>query len=296
MSYLGGLNYEKNITNWDVAGCGRLALTGRPMGQTACGVMDFDNKSQHGGWRLGHGASDILTTEMVKTGKFKMMERENLRTIIKKQNLGRAGRIDPATAAKIGKIIGVEYIITGAVTEYGQSSGGGVRVGKKGYHATVDIRIVDAETSEIVFADSSSHSKSTVNVRVFGFGGGERFNSKRATEVMRVAIQQLAAKIAETPLKSGAARANPALAGQVLVADVDGKVVTLNKGQSAGYTAGQEISIYRVGKVIKDPATGKVLKKKFKKVGVIRLTEVEDGYSEGSIVSGAGFKVGDMVR
>jgi curli biogenesis system outer membrane secretion channel CsgG len=263
-------------------------------------VMDFDNKSQHGGWRLGHGASDILTTEMVKTGKFKMMERENLRTIIKEQNLGSAGRIDPATAAKIGKIIGVEYIITGAVTEYGQSNtgggGGGVRVGKKGYHATVDIRIVDAETSEIVFADSSSHSKSTVNVRVFGFGGGERFNSKRATEVMRVAIQQLAAKIADTPFKSGVARANPAMASQVLVADVDGKVITLNKGQSAGYASGQEISIYRVGKVIKDPATGKVLKKKFKKVGVIRLTEVEDGYSEGNIVSGAGFKVGDMVR
>ncbi len=263
-------------------------------------VMNFENKTQYGGWRLGYGAADILTTEMVKTGKFKMMERENLQTVLSEQNLGRAGRIDPATAARIGRIIGVEYIITGAVTEYGQSSvgggGGGVHIGKKGYHATVDIRIVDAETGEIVFADSASHSKSTVNVRVFGFGGGERFNEKRATEVMRVAVQKLAAKIAETHLKSGVARANPAMAAQVLVADVDGKIITLNKGQSAGYSVGQKIGIYRLGKVIKDPASGKVLKKKYKKVGVIRITAVEDGYAEGRIISGAGFKVGDMVR
>lgn len=277
-----------------------LLFPGLAWSKPRVAVMDFDNKSQHGGWRLGYGASDILTTEMVKTGKFKMMERENLRSVLEEQNLGKSGRIDPATAARIGKIIGVEYIITGAVTEYGQSraggGGGGVNIGKKGYHATVDIRIVDAETSEIVFADSSSHSKSTMSVKVFGFGGGEKFNTKRATEVMRVAIQQLAAKIADTSLKSGTARANPTMAAQTLVADVDGKVVTLNKGQDAGYSTGQEIGIYRVGKVIKDPASGKVLKKKFKKVGVIRLTSVEADYSEGAIISGAGFKVGDMVR
>ncbi len=277
-----------------------LLLPGIVWAKPRVAVMDFSNKTQYGGWRLGYGAADILTTEMVKTGKFKMMERENLRTVIKEQNLGRSGRIDPATAARIGKIIGVEYIITGAVTEYGQSraggGGGGVHIGKKGYHATVDIRIVDAETSEIVFADSASHSQSTLNVRVFGFGGGEGFNEKRATAVMRTAIQKLAAKIADTPLKSGVARANPAKAAQVLVADVDGKIVTLNKGQSAGYSIDQEIGIYRVGKVIKDPASGKILKKKYKKVGVIRLTAVEDGYSEGKIISGSGFKVGDMVR
>ncbi|RTZ97939.1 MAG: penicillin-binding protein activator LpoB [Deltaproteobacteria bacterium] len=277
-----------------------VLLPGIAWAKPRVAVMNFDNKTQYGGWRLGYGAADILTTEMVKTGKFKMMERENLQTVLNEQNLGHSGRIDPGTAARIGKIIGVEYIITGAVTEYGQSrvsgGGGGVSVGKKGYHATVDIRIVDAETSEIVFADSASHSQSTLSVRVFGFGGGEGFNEKRATAVMRKAIQKLAAKIAETPLKSGVARANPAMAAQVLVADVDGNVVTLNKGQSAGYSIDQEIGIYRVGKVIKDPASGRILKKKYKKVGMIRLTAVEDGYSEGKIISGSGFKVGDMVR
>jgi curli biogenesis system outer membrane secretion channel CsgG len=100
-------------------------------------IMDFENKSQHGGWRLGQGASDILTTELVKAGKFDVMERDRLAAIIKEQNLGASGRIDPSTAARIGKIIGVEYIITGAITEYGQSKSSlgfqDIKLGKTGY-------------------------------------------------------------------------------------------------------------------------------------------------------------------
>lgn len=261
-------------------------------------VMDFENKAQYGGWRVGRGASDILTTELAKTGKFSVMERNKLASVMKEQDMGASGRFDPATAARIGKIIGVEYIITGAVTEYGQSAsgggGGGVRVGKKGYHASVDVRMVDATTGEIVFADSATASKSSMDVRVFGFGGGESFNEKKASAVMRTAIQEIAAKITSKPLTPSGKPA--AAGGPVLVADVDGKTVTLNKGSNAGLKVGQKVIISRKGKVIKDPQTGKVLKIKYKKIGAIKLTEVEDAYAEGEVVSGAGFQIGDVMK
>ncbi|UCD90433.1 MAG: hypothetical protein JSW04_03055 [Desulfobacterales bacterium] len=261
-------------------------------------VMDFDNKAQYGGWRVGHGASDILTTELAKTGRFSVMERGKLASIMKEQDLGASGRFDPSTAARIGKIIGVEYIITGAVTEYGQSAsgggGGGVHVGKKGYHASVDVRMVNATTGEIVFADSASASKSSVDVRVFGFGGGEKFNEKKASAVMRAAIQEIAAKITSKPLTSTGKPA--AASGPVLVADVDGNTISLNMGTNAGLKVGQQVTISRKGKVIKDPQTGKVLKIKYKKIGTIKLTEVEEAYSEGTVVSGAGFQVGDVMK
>jgi len=264
-------------------------------------IMDFENKSQHGGWRLGQGASDILTTELVKTAKFNVMERDRLAAIIKEQNLGASGRIDPSTAARIGKIIGVEYIITGAITEYGQSQGGGggrgVNIGKKGYHATVDIRMINAATGAIIFADSASHSKSTISVRVFGIGGGESFNEKKATEVMREAIKKLTAKITSAPIKSGESKSTAGLSGsETLVADVDGNIITLNKGKNAGLKTGQKVTISRKGKVIKDPQTGKILKIKYNKIGAIKLTEVEDSYAEGEVTSGSGFNVGDIVR
>lgn len=261
-------------------------------------VMDFENKSQHGGWRLGRGASDILTTELIKTGKFTVMERGRLASIIKEQDMGASGRFDPATVARLGKIIGVEYIVTGAVTEYGQSAagggGGGVHVGKKGYHASVDVRMVDSTTAEIVFADSASASKSSMDVRVFGFGGGEKFNEKKATAVMREAIKEIVAKITSKPL---APLGKPAATGgPVLVADVDGDTITLNMGSNAGLKVGQKVTISRKGKVIKDPKTGNVLKIKYKKIGTIKLTEVEEVYSEGEIVSGAGFQIGDVMK
>ncbi|MCP4689366.1 MAG: hypothetical protein GY859_15035 [Desulfobacterales bacterium] len=279
-----------------------LALTATTWAKPRLAVMDFDNKSQYGGWRVGHGASDMLSTELVKTHKFSMMERDRISAVLKEQNMGAAGLIDPRTAVKIGKLIGVEYIVTGAVTEYGQSQtgggGGGVRVGKKGYHATVDCRLVNTTTGEIIFADSASHNASSTSVSVFGFGGGQSFNEKKATEVLRGAIKKMCALIAAAPVKSTGKKSGSAkkASKSPLIADVDGKTITVNKGKSAGFKVGQKVNVYRQKKVIKDPSTGKVLKIKYKKVGSIKLTEVESGYAEGQVVSGSGFKVGDEVR
>lgn len=265
------------------------------------GVMDFENKSPHGGWRLGQGAADILTTEMVKMGSMEMFERDRLASVLKEQNLGASGRVDPATAAKIGKIIGVQYIITGAVTEYGRSTsgggGGGVRVGKTDYSSTVDIRMVDAVSGRIVFADSGSHTISSMNVKVFGFGGGQKFNEKAATDAMRGAIQDLTEKLAAIDLKNLAPKPAPGTSsGKALVADVDGKLITLNKGTNAGLKSGQVLTIKRKGKVIKDPATGKVIKVRYKTIGKIKLSEVDTEYAEGNSIGGTGFKVGDIVE
>ena len=261
-------------------------------------VMDFENKTPYGGWRVGQGASDMLATALVKEGKFKVFERDKIDSVLKEQDFGAGGRIDPTTAAKIGKLIGVEYIITGAVTEYGESdsdySGGGkFSVGKKGYHAAADVRMVNVNTGEIVFADSGSSSKSALSVEVFGFGGGDKFNEKKATEALRDAIEEVSEKIDATPLN---VIENSAPKGPILVADVDGATVSFNNGSNAGLKVDQEVTVSRKDKIIKDPATGKVLKVKYEQVGRVKLTSVEASYAEGQAVSGSGFQVGDEIK
>ncbi|MDO3388657.1 CsgG/HfaB family protein [Gilvimarinus sp. SDUM040013] len=261
-------------------------------------VVDFENKSQHGGWRVGRGAADMLTTELVKGTDYDIFERDRLTSIMEEQNLGSSGRVDPATAAKIGKIIGVQYIVTGSVTEYGQSQagggGGGVHVGKKGYHATVDVRVVDVNSSRILFADTGSGHKSSMNVRVFGFGGGESWNEKSATEAMRGAIGELVTKLDNADFATKAAAAKPA--GPVLLADVAGNDIILNAGSGAGLKSGQTLDVKRKGREIKDPATGAVLKVTYKTVGTIKLTNVEASYAEATVASGSDFKVGDIAE
>lgn len=268
-------------------------------------VMDFENKSQYGGWRVGQGAADMLTTELVKGTDLDVFERERLNSILQEQNFGQSGRVDPSTAAQIGKIIGVDYIVTGAVTEYGQSGsgvgGGGVNVGKKGYHSSVDVRIVDVNTSRIIMADTGSGSKSSVNVRVFGFGGGESFNEKHATATLRDAIAEVVGKIKLANLKAssgggGGSSATASASKTALLADVTGNKVILNMGDSAGFSVGQELTIKRKGREIKDPATGKVIKTTYDTLGKIKLTAVEGAYSEGTIIEGSGFQVGDSAH
>lgn len=82
----------------------------------------------------------------------------------------------------------------------------------------------------------------------------------------------------------------------ILIADVDDSIVTLNKGSELGLIKGSKLTVKRKGKVIKNPATGKVLKIKYKSVGRIEVTESEKGYSECRVISGSGFKIGDIVK
>ncbi len=289
----------KQMSRAIVAGlCAMFVLVSPVFAKSKIAVMDFDNKSQYGGYRVGQGASDMLATGLVKTGKYTVLERDKLGSVLKEQDLGQSGRIDPATAVKIGKILGVAYIVTGAVTEYGQSGGGGggggINIGRQGYHAAVDVRVVNATTGEIVFADTAEHSESSTNVRVFGFGGGESFNEKKASEVMRTALDKVVAKMSFTEeAKEGSAKAAGA---EAMVADIDGKTVTLNQGKEAGFKVGQKVNIARKDKEIKDPETGQVIKVKFKSVGAIEITKVEANYAEGKVVSGEGFTVGDMAK
>lgn len=55
-----------------------------------------------------------------------------------------------------------------------------------------------------------------------------------------------------------------------------------------------KVSIERVGKEIKDPETGKVIRRLTTAIGVVELYDVDTSSSLGKIISGNGFKVGDV--
>ena len=80
-----------------------------------------------------------------------------------------------------------------------------------------------------------------------------------------------------------------------MVADVDGSMVILNVGSSHGLQAGALLKVKRVTRTVKDPATGRVLREISTIIGEIRLDEVDEGSSVGTIISGASVAVGDKV-
>jgi len=80
------------------------------------------------------------------------------------------------------------------------------------------------------------------------------------------------------------------------VAAVDGAQVILNVGAKAGVKVGDQLSVERVSKESKDPATGKVLRRMSTSIGMVKVTDVDDVSSVCSVVSGTGFKTGDAVK
>ena len=163
-------------------------------------VMDFDTRVLGHDWRVGRGASDMLITALFKTKKYRVYERNKLKSIMKEQKLQMSGAVDMSTAVQIGKLVGAKYIVTGAVTEFGVAKsgaqgGGYFSVGKQWYRSTVDVRAVSVQTGEIVFADSGSGALKSRAVTVLGFGGGESYDEKKATESMRLAIDDVMSRI-----------------------------------------------------------------------------------------------------
>ena len=83
------------------------------------GVVAFDVKAPYAAARLGDTATDILVTELFKSGKFIIVERGQLDKVLAEQKLGQSGAIDARTAAQVGKVLGLSAIVTGSVSQFG---------------------------------------------------------------------------------------------------------------------------------------------------------------------------------
>ncbi len=275
-------------------------------------VLEFKNKASHYSWNwydAGRGAQDMLVTELVKSGRYRVIEREQLAAIMQEKHLSLSGDIDPKTAVKFGKMLGVEYLIAGAVTELGVTDRGAnvpggllrglpsVNVRSQKAEAALDARAFSTSTGEIVWADSARDETSDASVYVFGAGGGANDRGK-VDKLMRPVVQKLASSFSKADVKSsGLGGASDASGISGKIANVDGGTIYVNVGSEAGVKEGDEFNVMRVGKQIKDPDTGEVLGAEESKVGRVRITAVKGArLSLATAVSGSGFRAGDTLK
>jgi len=255
-------------------------------------VLPFDDGSiqdrwWHGNWDVGKGIADEFITEFLNTKKFRLIEREQIDKVIQEQNFGQSGRVDAKTAATIGKILGVDFLVMGRVTEFSFKStevGGislkkGVGLGLKNTKANVaiDARLVDASTAEIIASVTGKGNKSTSNVKVaynweaIAFGSDEFRKTdlgKATREAVASAAQQLAQKA------YGSDRVPSKLNG--VVAYASGNRVIINIGSSSGVKQDMVFVVSKVLEVVKDPTTGEVIDEVTEALAEIKVTEVKD--------------------
>src|SRR5437016_1561110 len=138
---------------------------------------------------VGKGIADLLVDKLVSDGTYSVIERKMLDKIIAEQNFSNSDRADPMSAAKIGKVLGVDAIVIGSITQFGRddkkTSVGGAGLGgitgrfglggvsKSDSKAVVAVtaRMVSTDTAEILASATGRGESNRSGTSLIGAGG-----------------------------------------------------------------------------------------------------------------------------
>lgn len=297
----------------------RLAVLNFEYGTVQSSVAAIFGSNQD----VGKGISDLLVQKLVEDGKYSIIERNALDKVLTEQNFSNSDRADVTTAAKIGRVLGVDAVVLGSITQFGRDDknttvgGGGFgnltnRFGiggaqKRDAKAAVAVtaRMVDTSTGEILAAVTGTGESKRSGTSLVG-GGGSRgdagggaydMTSKNFGDtILGEAVHQAVNSMAEQLDTKSAALPTHKVEVSGLVADVTGTTLILNVGSKAGVKVGDMLEISRPVKTIKDPSTGKVLKTISAKIGDAAVTEVDEQSATATFQGADTVKVGDMVK
>jgi curli biogenesis system outer membrane secretion channel CsgG len=272
---------------------------------------------------VGKGISDLLVDRLVRSGVYTVVERNALDKVIAEQNFSNSYRADPATAAKIGRVLGADAIVIGSITQFGRDDqtrtiGGGALGGltgkfgiggiqKRNAKAVVAIsaRIVDVNTSQILAVADGKGQSSRSGASILGAGGSssgaaggnyDMSSSNFANTLLGEAVHQAVNSVAQQLDQDSTKMPTVVRTIQGLVADASGNPLILNVGSHAGVKVGDVLGVFRKVRDVRDPSSGKVIRTIENQVGQVKVIEVEDLSSEGQFTGSMPAKVGDAVR
>lgn len=286
-------------------------------------IFDFDNAThsnsafpfmQTTGPDIGKAAADLLITRLVQDGSVIVIERNAINKLLAEQNLTNSDRTDPRTAAKLGRILGVDAIILGSVTKYDfddKTSRSGGRPGFMGFgasspkikqdlnaHVEINARVVSPDTAEVLTVSQGEglierkEKVDYVEMANLMEGRGERHDSLMS-EALDKAVSQVTAELEQSLPKIPVHAVG--INGLVADASDSGRLI-LNVGGRNGVKQGERLQVWRAGKEIRDPATGRVLTREDILLGEAVVSTVNDGFSIASYKGTQAVKVGDIVK
>jgi curli biogenesis system outer membrane secretion channel CsgG len=239
-------------------------------------VLGFQNSSQwhHWGENLGYAATDELVTQLVQTNRFSVIEREQIAAILGEQDFGGSGRVNPATAAEMGKVLGVQLVVLGSITQFSidRKSGGigGFGVSYSEAETVLDARVVNTTTAEIMTVAEGNGKKRFGGVAADNVRFEQAFDEGLAQEALRPAVEKIVDQLVDRA--DDFASLAPVAAVATIVGEGNGSFY-IDRGDNFGVRIGQRFDVYRVIDVIKD-SHGNVLDEVTEKVGVVEVSQV----------------------
>ena len=281
-------------------------------------LFDFEFGAVHRWWSwdwdIGKGIADMVVTNLVRDGTYSVVERKQLDRILAEPNFQVSDRVNPATAARIGKILGVNAIVIGTITQFGfetkKIGAGGFgrrfglgKIGKKKSKATVvvDARLVDTQTAEILAVASGKGMSQRGDMELLGQGSGGGGNVDMNTgnfqeTIIGEATRQAVDEITRQLVAQVESVNFTIIEINGIVADVVDNILILNVGSNHGVREGDSLSIERILREVKDPSTGEVIRVLTKAIGTAQVTSADERSSIAEF-SGIGQpQVGDAVK
>lgn len=255
-------------------------------------VIDFTNRSDFGDERLGLAAADILTTELFKRGNFLLVERDQIKKVFQEQSLGMSGAVDPTTATKAGRLLGVSSIIVGSISQFG------IKVEDHDYlllkqrimkaEATIEVRVIDVTTGVILYADSGKGDYMRKSTQVLELGQKVGYDESLGCQALRSAI---------TKFLDGLVIQLAATEWSARIAAVEHEKVFVNAGKRSGLKIGDILEVKEPGDPIEDPQSKMIIgRTPGKSKGKMKIVSFFG--DDGSIaipISGSGFSTNDVV-
>lgn len=278
-------------------------------GKPRVAVIDFDSEERNfwSHWLDHKGQVEfevnaLFMNELVKSGKFTVIERQRLDDILQEQGLSLSGQVSASSAVSAGQLLGVDYMLTGRITKFGERQVGGqagwriaMSAKKKTLEGGLSVRLINTTTGEIVFADEATGENSNFKITVFGTGGGVDYDETAVDKVFRPAVEELSRKLIDKASGlTGSDGSRPAVQGKI--SKISGDLVYLNMGANKGVKVGDSFTVYALGEEIIDPDTGESLGSEETEVGKVEVVEVKEKYSKARVTSGSGMTAGSAVR
>lgn len=207
---------------------------------------------------IGKGIRALLTKRLQEAGRIRLVERAKVDTVMKEQDFGASSRVKEDKAV-----------------------------------VTINYRLVDAETSEVIDsgeATGESKRKSSGLGGIFGWSGGvvggsvdmttQNFAETIIGEAVTMATDRIAAIMNEKV--PGLPRREVDI--EARVAASNGNSVTITAGSNQGVEVGQQFDVFRIVSQIKDPVTGEVLDNEVEQLGVMTVASVRERVATGLYV------------
>jgi curli biogenesis system outer membrane secretion channel CsgG len=278
-------------------------------GKIRIAIWEIENQAETSWWfhdQMGGAVRNTLDTEFSEnktlSDKFSVIERDKLNLIMKEQGLASSGALDPQTAAKVGKVLGVKYILVGGIDKFAInntrgaiSKFGGIGGNMVSADAMINIRIIDTTTAEriVSLSDQGEVKKGG------GFIKGNSLSRDAEWGIASEAIQK-ATKATIEKMVTGdylariGSAATPAGGLEGKVVKVEAGRAWINLGANAGLKVGDKFAFFNVGEALIDPDTGVKLGADEKQTGTGSVVEVQAQYAIVSLTGAA--KAKDTVR